>query len=264
MITFKKSQVFIFLGFGIILIGAGLWTFRYSNRGTSTIAPRRSSIKEAVYAIGTVQSRSRFSFKVGISKTLEQVFAREGERVKKGDKLLRLSDSGILFSPMNGTVTSLPFYPGENIFSDSPIIIVEDLEDRYIVAKLEQQGALRVRRDLKVSLSFESIRSQVFHGTVKSIFPQNGQFIANIETEKMPPEIIPGMTADVAIEVASKENALLIPIRAVTAGGVVIIRNGKKERIPVKIGNTDQEWAEVLEPNLSIEDQVILPTAKEK
>ena len=65
------------------------------------------------------------------------------------------------------------------------------------------------------------------------------------------------MTADVAIVVGNKKNALLIPIHTIIAGHVTRIRNGKKERVPINLGIIDGEWGEVISGNISEDDELL-------
>jgi multidrug efflux pump subunit AcrA (membrane-fusion protein) len=127
-----------------------------------------------------------------------------------------------------------------------------------VEARIDQQGAIRVKAGLPVSLSFENLRSRVFTGSVHSIFPSQGEFVARIESETLPPEILPGMTADVAIEVAQKDMALLVPVRAINSGHVLVQRGARKEKIKVDIGISDDEWAEVLGSDLKKGEEVLI------
>lgn len=85
----------------------------------------------------------------------------------------------------------------------------------------------------KASLIFEEMRSNRISGVVKTIYPDEGQFFVKILVTDLPPSILPGITADVAIEVGSKENALLVPTKAILAGQVVRVRQGKRQKVAV-------------------------------
>ena len=123
---------------------------------------------------------------------------------------------------------------------------------------LEQQGALRVKPGLPVRIVFESIRGEVLHGKIESVFPQNDEFLAHISVNGLGDNILPGMTADVAIEIGQKQDAMLIPLSAISNGRIRVQRDNKKMVIPVKIGNVDGSWAEVVDRNLLDTDLVIV------
>ena len=255
----RSKWLLVSLFSALILISAGAFFLYQNHSNYQLVSVRRSSVKEAIYGIGTVQARHSFSFKVGLTRTIEKVFVREGDNVKKGDNLIKLSDSPMVKSPLQGTVVSLPFHDGENVFADQPVISIQDLKDRYVTASLEQQGALRVKIGMKANLSFESLRQDTFTGKVQSVFPKNGIFIAQIEVDHLPDVIIPGMTADVGIEVAEKQNALLVPSRALSAGMVTVVREGKKKKVAIKTGVMDHEWVEIVSGDIHDSDQIIVP-----
>ena len=77
----------------------------------------------------------------------------------------------------------------------------------------------------------------------------------------LPKQILPGMTTDIAIEIAKKESALLIPVRAVLLGSVLIDRNGQRQKISVRLGIMDQEWAEVLSDTIKPTDFILIKRA---
>lgn len=255
----KNKQLWI-AALLVLVVGAGLGLYflRTAKSGYEVIKVRRGPVKEAIYGLGTVVSEKKFSFKVGVTKTLESVYVREGDEVKKGDMLLKFNDGLVVKSPLDGTVLDLPFNPGENVFADKPAIAIENLHSLYVEARIDQQGAIRVKAGLPVSLSFENLRSKPFYGKVHSIFPSQGEFVARIHSEALPPEILPGMTADVAIEVAQKDDVLLVPVRSISSGHVLVKRNSGREKVKVDIGISDDEWAEVLGSNLQKDEEVLI------
>lgn len=126
--------------------------------------------------------------------------------MEKGDPLIQFDDATpVLRAPFAGTVTLLPFHPGENVFPQIVLLRIEDLRDRIIEINLEQQASLRVKPNLRAKMSFENLRSQLYEGTVESIYPSNGQFIVRVIPKALPFEILPGMTVDVAIELQKKK-----------------------------------------------------------
>jgi len=253
------KKILIVTASGLLILILSLTFFiRKRLQDSSLVSPKRGAIVEAIYGLGTVTPRHKFNFKVGQVKTIQKLYVQEGDDVKKGQLLVELADGIRIHAPFNGTVTSLPFNSGENVFQDTAIVTIEDMNDLYITANLEQQGVLRVKKGLQVKLNFESIRDQNFEGIVSSVFAQKGQFIVHMEVKNLPKEILPGMTADASIEVAKKENVLLIPILSVSNGKVLLKRNGKTMRADVKIGSMDNEWAEILDGSILETDQIVV------
>ncbi|MCB1315875.1 MAG: efflux RND transporter periplasmic adaptor subunit [Leptospiraceae bacterium] len=224
-----------------------------------TAEARRGSIIEAVYGIGTVRPEQSYTVKLGISATIERLYVREGDKVTAGALLVRFQDIPAFRSPFEGVITEVLFSEGETAFPQTPVLTVTSVDRRYLEVVLEQEGALRVRPGQKCRFGLESLRGTRLSGQVKSIYPSRDQFLVRIQPDALPPEILPGMTADVIIEVSRKDDALLIPLAGVHSGQVTIVRNGRRQKVPVEIGSVDGEWAEVLTGEIESGDPIVLP-----
>jgi hypothetical protein len=67
------------------------------------------------------------------------------------------------------------------------------------------------------------------------------------------------MTADVAFEIDRKKDAILVPARALVNGNIIIKKSGKKEKFQASVGLVDLEYAEILAPQLNLDDEIIIP-----
>jgi multidrug efflux pump subunit AcrA (membrane-fusion protein) len=224
----------------------------------------RQTILEAIYGLGKVKALRHYEVKIGVLTTANDVFVVEGQNVKKGDPLIRFESSPFR-TPFSGTVTRVEVSPGEVIVPNVPVIRVEDLSDLYLEVALEQQGALRVRAGMPARMTFDTVRGEAYLGKVTSVFSRNDEFLAHIRAEKLPTGILPGMTADVVIEVGARDNALLAPLAAIQEGRILVEREGKRVRIPIEVGIVDGQKAEIVQGELLPTDQVIItkkPAAK--
>lgn len=229
----------------------------YFNRD-NRIKPRRGPIVESIYALGTVKSENVYNLKMGVAATVTKLHVKEGREVQKGTPLAEV-DTGMLFrSPFAGTVTRIYCEEGEVVMPGVLLITLMDLSKKYVQLSLDQNSALRVRKGLKAELSFETLRGKLLHGTVESVYPSGGQFLARIDVKGMPPEILPEMTADVAIEVSRRESAILVPLSSVNNGFITVDRGGKLRQIRVSIGAIDGAWGEVLEGEILPTDVLVL------
>lgn len=240
----------------IVLIVSTYFFIR--NSQSNRLGIERGSLVEAVYALGTVRPVDSFSLKFGIAASVREIFVEEGQTVTKGEALL-VNDSGITFrSPFNGTLTKLNVAKNETAMPGIPILEIQNLKEVYISVSLDQESALRVKPGQAVQLSFESIRGNVYKGKVERIYPSNGQFLVRIEPQELPQGILPDMTTDVAIEVSSKENAILVPLVAVDRGKITRFRNGKRDKIEIRIGAINSEYGELLQGDLKEGDEVLV------
>lgn len=219
---------------------------------------KRGKILEAVYGIGTVTATRTYQLKVGVTSTIRELYVREGDFVSKGTKLLALDGAAEFLAPFSGTVTALPNKVGETVFPQVPILTLTDLDDRYLVVSLEQQAAIRVRKSQKCRLSFDSMRDETFHGWVESVYSNNNNYLVRIGTNDLPPQILPGMTVDVAIGIKEHDEALIVPVAAINSGYLWAKRDGKKMKLAVKPGTLDGSFVEIVKGEVR-EGDAILP-----
>ena len=254
MKVFQGKKFFI-LFFVLFAVGFSFYFYR-RDQTKIKVPPKKGNIVESIYGLGTVIADKKFHVRTGLALTLRQMFVKEGDHVRAG-QVLMLLDSVSMKTPIDGTVTEINFEPGETVPPQVSLMTVTQLNSLYLEVNLEQQSIMRIKKDQQVFISFESLRNERVEGKVTSVFPRDNQFIVRIDIDKWPPGVLPGMTADVAIQVGHREDVLLIPIKSIQNGLVNRIRNGKREKISVKLGIIDGQWAEVISDNIEASDELL-------
>ena len=242
----------------LIVILFSIALYSVSRPNVEYLNPKYGEIIEAIYGLGKVKTDNYHEIKLGIISTVDKLYVREGDQVQKGDKLIRMEGGTTFRAPFSGTITLVAFRERQPVFPQQTILRLEDLSKKYIEVSLEQQGALRVSKDQTVRVVFESVRGEVLHGKVNALFPRNDEFLIHVRVDGLKDNVLPGMTADVAIEIGRKQKALLVPLSAISSGRVRILRAGKTMVVPLKIGGVDGNWAEVTEGDITPTDQVIM------
>ncbi len=254
--NFKKILI---ITAAVLFSAAVFWYFLFYNYMNKivTVKPKRGSVVEAVYALGTVKSDNSYTLRLMANTVIKRKFVSEGESVLKNSPLL-LTDYGITFSaPFAGTITRLHFEEGETITPAVPVLNLMDLAKTHIIVSLDQQSALKIKKNQNVELSFESIRNKKLKGTVDKIYPSGGQFLVKIRPETLPSEILPEMTVDTAIEIEKRDDVILIPVASIKRGHVEIQRKDKKEKIKIKLGALAGRWVEVPDGQILPDDLII-------
>lgn len=251
-----KKLNLVAISLAILFILAAIAAVAFRARGYAVVNPKRGEITEAVYGLGKVKSNQRYEVIVGVVSTVKKRFVNEGDQVEKGKQLIELEDNAIFRAPFSGAITLAAVYPGETALPHVPILRMESLSERYIELSLEQQAAIRVKVGQAAKISFESLRGKVLRGRVSSLYPRENEFIARISVDSLEENILPGMTADVSVEIGKINNALLVPAKALQNGLVLVKTNGKWEKRKVEIGHIDGLNAEVLGNSLSPSDEI--------
>lgn len=243
----------------IVIVVAALLTFRFINKPKlESINPQQGEIIEAVYGLGKVKTNKLFQIKLGVVSTIQNVYVNEGDFVDKNQKLISLDSGTVFVAPFAGTITSLPIHKGETVGTQINLLKLENFSNRYIELALEQEGALRIKKGQKARVAFESMRSSNLVGEVTALYPREDEFIANISVENLDQSILPGMSADVSIEIG-KAQGTIIPLKAIRNGLVSVERNNKIQKIKVEVGLSDGLNAQITNDSLKPNDLILLP-----
>ncbi len=253
----SSKVVLAFFVSAVVIVGAFLYIQKFRS-SREYVSPRVGDVVETIYGLGTVTADQEYHLRVAVTSEVRKLFVQEGHTVAKNTPLIRLDDNTFK-SPLDGVVTRIAFKEGELVAPQVPVLTVTNLARLYLEVSLEQQSTLRVKRGQPVYISFESMRNEKLTGEVATIYPRENQFIVRVEIKDWPAmNILPGMTADVAILVGEKKQVLLIPVKSIIAGQATRRRDGRNEKIRVKLGSMDGEWAEVLSNDLLPSDQILV------
>jgi len=179
---------------------------------------------------------------------------------------LRL-ERATLTAPIGGTVTLLDVQAGEIASANRTVVVLSDLTTLEVEVNLDETDVARVKvgQDVWVSVDafsgVEADRNHPLAGEVTTIAsvaqPQSGVVLYPVTVRFAFPPSVPsasrgevarfshlpvraGMTADVSVVVASQEDALIVPLRAVHTEGerayVERLNDGSIERAEVVLG----------------------------
>ncbi len=182
-------------------------------------------------------------------------------RVALDQARLRL-EQATLTAPMAGTITALNIQPGEMVGAAQPAVVLSDLAALEVEVNLDETDVARVAVGQKVQVGLDAFPDVELAGEVTYIAPiaqtQAGVVLYPVTIRLVPADpstssgqapstgsgqtlpVRAGMTADVTIAVASKENALIVPLRAIETEGehayVQRLAGGQTGRVEVTLG----------------------------
>lgn len=164
-----------------------------------------------------------------------------------------------MLAPDTGNIIRRDGEIGQTIPANQPVFWVSTLSSMRISADVDEEDIPRVATGQKVLIRADAFPGETFTGTVQSITPKGDPVsrsyrvrISLAEEQKF--RI--GMTTESNIIIAEKNNALLIPTRAVQAENVWIVENSKLKLKKIKTGLRGDEKTEVLS-GLTEQDQVV-------
>ncbi len=130
-----------------------------------------------------------------------------------------------LTAPLDGTVVALNVSQGEIASAAQTVVVLSDLSALEVTINVDETDVPRVSVGQKARVTLDAFPDADLTGEVTSIAPV-AQIASGVVfypvTVRLQPTTLPvkaGMTANVEITVTSRENALLVPLRAIHSEG---------------------------------------------
>jgi HlyD family secretion protein len=185
----------------------------------------------------------------------------------------------VLYAPFAGTVAKIVGEVGEYSTPSPPGVptppAIDLIDDTclYVRAPMDEVDAPKISAGQTVRISFDALPKQSFPGKVKRVAPyvsavekqaRTVDIEATLDTDKSPPRLLVGYSADVEVVLAVRENVVRVPTSALQEGGRVLIAgaDGTLQERTVKTGLANWEFTEVIE-GLAAGDRVVTSLERE-
>lgn len=216
---------------------------------------------------------------------LSQKALKEAQ-IKQAEALLQQAkidlDYTKIISSVDGTVISREVEVGQTVAAsfNTPTLfnVAEDLTKMQIEASVVEADIAKVKEGQKVEFSVDSFPDEIFEGVVTQV--RNNPITTSnvvtyqviIEIDNKDLKIKPGMTANVNIITAEKQDVLLVPNKALRFyttdangevkrykdKGIWLLKNGKPERVNIVTGVADDDRTEIVSGFVKEGETVIL------
>lgn len=179
----------------------------------------------------------------------------------------------VMTAPFDGIVLDVTAEVGEWISPSPPGVFIPPVADLidpgslYVSAPLDEADVARVRLPLPVRITLDAFRGRSFPGTlaylssfVETTQEQNRTLTveATFDEPTLPPNLLPGLSADLEIILEARDGVLRMPTYALMEGNrALVLRNGRLREASVQTGL--QNWAFVeITGGLSAGDRVVV------
>jgi RND family efflux transporter MFP subunit len=193
----------------------------------------------------------------------EQAIQTARAQVMQAEAALRYAETQLSYarivSPNDGVIASVSTQEGETIaagLTAPTFVTIIDLSRLQVDALVDETDIGRVKVGQSVTFTVDSYPDEEFEGTVTAIYPKAiiDQNVVNYDvvvTIANPRGLLrPDMTANVTIAVATREDVLAVPNKAIRREDgtkvVYVMQNGSPERRAVKTGWKDSDYTEIL------------------
>lgn len=164
-------------------------------------------------------------------------------------------------SPINGQISQVFVTAGQFIGDRSELATVIT-NTRTIEARVSEENFADIRIGQSAIVTFLTYGDRRFNATVSKILPTadsaTQRYVIHLDMPDTPIELLkPGITGEASILTGARDNALVIPRRAMIGDSVFVVNDGQVELRRIKQGFVSLSDIEVLE-GLAEGDQVIV------
>jgi len=176
-------------------------------------------------------------------------------------------------APFAGTITQVDAHVGDQVAANKSAFRMDDLSKLYVDLDVSEVDIDQIEIGQTVNLSFDALRSKPYTGKVSEVAMISDEtssavnFIVTVELTNPDKDVRPGMTSEVEIVTAQRDQALLIPnqaVRVVDGKQVVYLLQADQsmKTVEVGLGVSSDAYSELLSGDLKAGDLVVLnPTS---
>ncbi|MBX3506492.1 MAG: efflux RND transporter periplasmic adaptor subunit [Parvibaculum sp.] len=160
-------------------------------------------------------------------------------------------DDHFITAPVAGEVlrSEYKIKVGDMVQPGQILYMVGDPAELYIDAEVDEEDIVKVRPGQEALIRADAFPGRVLEGAVFRMTPFGDPvgrtYRIHISLPGNTP-LVPGMTTEINVVVRHEENALLVPLPAISGNSVWTIRDGRAARIPVEIGAVGGGKVEIL------------------
>ena len=260
----RRIRKLIVLGTVLILIGGiGFLVVRKLQRDytvtydayTTTVG----SISNSLSYSGSMQLINNTTYTAESAAKVREVYVAAGDKVKEGDKLMRLSDGTTLKAEFDGTVNKVEAEKGDEVEKDQELVQVADFGTMSISFRVGESDISQVAVGQSIRVTVASAGA-TFDSTIKSIdyasYSGNNvaYYTAKAEVDTSSATgIYPGMQATVSITKEEVQDVVILKMDAVSTArdnsAYVYVQgeDGSMTEQPITVGVSNGNYVEVKE-----------------
>lgn len=210
----------------LALLGCGVWfigvpMFQKSVTTTyDTYTATIGSISTDLSFSGSFSLKNSETLTASSSSTVRSVYVAAGDKVKAGDRLLRLSDGETVKASIDGTMNTVDVAVGDDVTSGQQLCQVADFSTLSVSIRVDEYdiGEVSVGQDCTVTATSQERSFEAKIAAINYVSQSTGNVAyytatADVEVDE---GIYPGMQATITIPKESVENVVILKMDALS------------------------------------------------
>ena len=248
----------------LLVVGVALWSV-YSKLMAEykiTYDPYTAttgSISNSLSFTGSMQLIDSATYTASADTKIREIYVAKGDKVKEGDKLMRLSGGETIEAEFDGTVSSIDVAKGDEVKAEAALMTVADFDHMVVSVRVGESniGQVFEGQTCRVAVSsagvtFDSVIEKIDHVAYTGNNVAYYTTTVNVDASETD-NIWPGMQATVTVPLDEAENVTVLKMDALstardnTAYVYKETADGEMEQVPVTVGVSNGNYVEIRE-----------------
>ena len=217
------------------------------------------SISNSLSFTGSMQLIDSATYTASAASKVREVYVSVGDKVKDGDKLMRLNGGETIEAEFDGTVSSINVAKGDEVAAGDSLITVADFDHMTVSVRVGESNIAQVSvgQSCKVTVSsvgasFESVIETIDYASYSGNNVAYYTATVNVDTSEAE-NVWPGMQATVTVPLEEAMNVTVLKMDALstarnnTAYVYKENENGEMEEVTVTVGVSNGNYVEIKE-----------------
>ena len=217
------------------------------------------SISNSLSFSGSLQLVTSSTYTASSSATVRAIYVKEGDRVKNGDRLVRLSNGESIKAEFPGTVNAVSVEVGDDVAANATIIQVADFSHLKTSIRIDEYDIAQVHVGDPCIVTATATEKQ-FPSTISSInyisssqgnvAYYTGTVYVDLEDGE---SVYPGMQVTVTVPQEQADNVVILKMDALsfTSDNNAFVysmqSDGSMKEVPVTVGVSNGNYVEIKE-----------------
>ena len=239
----------------------------------------KGEVEDKISCVGNIAGQEMVTLMSKIPGKIDSFLVKEGDKVKKDDILVSIDrdiegmkyEKASIKSPLDGMVIKKFLDEGSQVepsvspMMRVPVIMVANIDIVKVIVNVSEKYLGKLKEKAEAKIKVDAYPDEVFLGEIVRIAPLVDLATRTSEVEikisNKEYRLKPGMFARVSLILEKKENALVVPIKAVLSENnrkfVFVVNGSIAHKKKIKTGIYQKDSVEIIEGLNEGEDVII-------
>ena len=221
----------------------------------NSYSARIGTISNAMSFSGSISVQNNETITSDSAATVRQIYVAEGDRVTRGQRLIRLSTGDTLKASFDGEVNKISVQVGDEVSSNANLIQIVDFENMQVSMRVDEYSIsdLQVGQNCRITVTAldQTFESKISHINRISSGGGNTAYYTVTAELKVTSDVLPGMAATVTIPQEEAIDTIVLNKSALSFArdnsAYVLMYDDQQilQQVPVTIGLDNDNYVEI-------------------